>query len=316
MPFRDSVSAEFGNAWWLKSSPHTYVDAMNRSGIAVYAAANWDEGFTGHGPSFTFNNLRTPKKLILGPGKHCDWTTVLKETGFDIVTEELRFFDYWLHGIDNGVMREPAVTYYTYNEAPDRAWKSSKVWPLRAEQRTAFYLRDGALATDKPTSPDGATRKQVSYDTEAEAFWTSGMTFLTEPLAQDTEVTGHPSARLWIVVVLHRRGHHRAHRRCGAGRHAHLRWHRGKTARLAACHGKAAVRQPGIALASVHAGFGTAAHAGRSRRGAVRIPAGARTSSRQVTASGSRCNSRIPARRRKSIPRPRSPCYIAPMRLR
>ncbi|HEU5134108.1 MAG TPA: CocE/NonD family hydrolase [Steroidobacteraceae bacterium] len=198
VPFRDSVSAEFGNAWWIQSSPHTYADAINRSGIAVYAAANWAEGFTGHGPSYTFNNLRTPKKLILGPGKHCDWATVLTETGFDLVTEELRFFDYWLRGIDNGVMREPAVTYYTYNEAPDRAWKSSTAWPPRGGNRTAFYLSPGALSTVKPGKTDGASRMQVRYDTDGEAFWTSGLSFVTAPLGTDTEVTGHASARLWI----------------------------------------------------------------------------------------------------------------------
>ncbi len=199
VPFRDSVSKDFGNTWWLHSSPHTYAEAINRSGIAVYSATNWAEGFTGHGPPYTFNNLRTPKKIILGPGKHCDWATVLTETGFDLVTEELRFFDHWLRGIDNGVMREPAVTYYTYNEAPERAWKSSKVWPLANEKRTAFYLAQGALATQKPASADGATRMQVRYDTDAESFWSTGMTFVTEPLARDTEVTGHASARLWLA---------------------------------------------------------------------------------------------------------------------
>jgi predicted acyl esterase len=197
VPFRDSQSAEFGNAWWLKSSPHSYVDTINRSGIAVYAAANWAEGFTGHGPTYTFNNLRTPKKLILGPGRHCDWATVLTDTGFDLVTEELRFFDYWLRGIDNGVMREPAVTYYTYNAARERAWKSSPTWPPRAT-RTAFYLADGALRPEPPAGGEGTTRKPVTHDTEAEAFWANGMTFLTTPLTQDTEVTGHPTARLWL----------------------------------------------------------------------------------------------------------------------
>jgi len=198
VPFRDSLSQEFGSAWWLKSSPHTYADTINRSGIAVYAAVNWAEGFTGHGPAYTFNNLRTPKKLILGPGKHCDWATVLTETGFDLVTEELRFFDHWLRGIDNGVMREPAVTYYTYNEAPERAWKYSKTWPPRGGKRTAFYLSSGALSPGKPPSAGGETRMQVRYDTDAEAFWASGLTFATPPLSRDTEITGHATARLWI----------------------------------------------------------------------------------------------------------------------
>ena len=71
---------------------------------------------------------------------------MLKDTGFDIVVEELRFFDHWLRGIDNGVMREPAVTYYTYNEAPEKSWKSSPVWPLKNERRTRFLLRRRALS--------------------------------------------------------------------------------------------------------------------------------------------------------------------------
>jgi len=199
VPFRDSESKEFGNAWWLKSSPHAYADTINRSGIPVYAAVNWAEGFTGHGPAYTFNNLRTPKKLLLGPGKHCDWATVLTETGFDLVTEELRFFDHWLRGIDNGVMREPAVTYYTYNEAPERAWKTSKTWPPRGGKRTAFYLGPGVLSMEKPDSAAGDSRMQVRHDTDAEAFWSSGMTFVTATLTKDTEVTGHASARLWIA---------------------------------------------------------------------------------------------------------------------
>ncbi|HEY6125034.1 MAG TPA: CocE/NonD family hydrolase [Steroidobacteraceae bacterium] len=197
VPYRDSVSEAFGNAWWVKSSPSTYRGDINKSGIAVYAATNWAEGFTGYGPPFTFNNLRTPKKLIFGPGKHCDWSTVLKDTGFDIVVEELRFFDHWLRGIDNGVMREPAVTYYTYNEAPAKAWKSSRTWPLKNERRTRFYLGDGTLDSRAPAA--GESRMQVIYGVDDASFWKSGMTFVSAPLEHDMEVTGHPVAHVWLA---------------------------------------------------------------------------------------------------------------------
>ena len=198
VPFRDSVSKEFGNAWWIKSSPSTYRDAINKSGIAVYAATNWAEGFTGYGPPFTFNNLTTPKKLILGPGRHCDWSTVLETTGFDIVVEELRFFDHWLRGIDNGVMREPSVTYYTYNEAPPRAWKSAARWPLAEEQRVPYYFDAGSLAP-APAAGTGETRKQVEYGVTDAGFWKSGMSFAGPPLEKDTEITGHPVAHVWLA---------------------------------------------------------------------------------------------------------------------
>jgi predicted acyl esterase len=199
VPFRDSVSQDFGNAWWLKSSPSTYRDAIAASGIAVYAATNWAEGFTGYGPPFTFNNLKNPRKLIFGPGKHCDWSTVLQTTGFDIVVEELRFFDHWLRGIDNGVMREPAVTYYTYNEAPERAWRQSPVWPLADERRTPYYLHSGGLSTSSPREARSDTRMQVRYGVDDTTFWTSGMSFVTAPLEKDLQVTGHPVITLWLA---------------------------------------------------------------------------------------------------------------------
>ena len=69
VPFRDSVSEDFGNPWWIKSSPSTYRDDINKSGIAVYAATNWAEGFTGYGPPFTFNNLRYAEETHLRAGQ-------------------------------------------------------------------------------------------------------------------------------------------------------------------------------------------------------------------------------------------------------
>ena len=199
VPYRDSVSKEFGNAWWIKSSPSTYRDAINKSGIAVYAATNWAEGFTGYGPPFTFNNLATPKKLIFGPGRHCDWSTVLKETGFDIVVEELRFFDHWLRGIDNGVMREAPVTYFTYNEPAEKAWKSSRAWPLQNERRTPFHFGAGTLSPAQPATTPGETRMRVNYGVDDTTFWKSGMTFVTAALEVDTEITGHPVAHVWLA---------------------------------------------------------------------------------------------------------------------
>jgi len=109
VPYRDSLSQSLNERWAIKSSPTTYWQNILKSKIAVYVAANWDEGSTKYGSFFTFNNLTNPHKIIVGPATHCDWTTVLKETGFDIIVEEHRFFDHWLKGIDNGVMRKRRV---------------------------------------------------------------------------------------------------------------------------------------------------------------------------------------------------------------
>jgi putative CocE/NonD family hydrolase len=204
LPFRDSRSDAVDADWWVKSSPSAYLPALKRSTFGVYAAANWEEAGTKPGAFFTFNNLpRSNTKLLIGPGTHCAWSEVKAKTGFSIVTEELRFFDYWLKGVDNGVMDEPRVTYFTYNASPASVWRSAKSWPLPNEQRTDFYLGKGALSTRKPRAA-GADPTPMSPPAPATAIFispqTGGLTYLTEPLKADLEVTGHPVMHLWIAT--------------------------------------------------------------------------------------------------------------------
>jgi putative CocE/NonD family hydrolase len=95
-------------------------------------------------------------------------------------------------------MREPAVTYYTYNEAGPAAWKSSPRWPLAAEKRVPYYFESGSLAA-APPGPAGETRKQVEYGVTDASFWKTGMSFAGAPLEKDLEVTGHPVVHVWLA---------------------------------------------------------------------------------------------------------------------
>lgn len=196
-PYRDSMAENFPEQWWLKSSPHSYAKAINASKIAVYTAGNWDEAGTKYGVPLIYNNIDLPKKMIFGPAHHCDWATVLQETGFDIVIEEHRFFDYWLKGIENGVMKEAPITYYTYNQSPDKLWQTATSWPLPNEHRTVFYLDHNFLVPK--AGARGSNEMQVRYDVEDKTFTDTGMTFTTAPLAEDTQITGHATIKLWLA---------------------------------------------------------------------------------------------------------------------
>ena len=200
-PFRDSIAENFNNQWWLQSSPHRFKDIIEESGIAIYSAANLDEEGPGYGPAFTFNNLSNPRKFVIGPATHCDWTTVMNQTGFDILTEELRFFDHWLKGIDNGVMEEAPVTYYTYNlndtDIGLPGWKTAETWPLPQQNLTAFNLTPEGL-TRESVGGSGTLTAKVDYDISNENFWEKGLQFTTEPLARDVQITGHPVLHLWL----------------------------------------------------------------------------------------------------------------------
>jgi len=202
LPFRDSYSVlltdEDSKQWWIKSSPSTYKDQINASGIAMYMAVNWDEGSTKPGPFFAINNFTIPAKLIIGPGVHCDWGTSMKLTGFDITVEERRFFDYWLKGIDNGIMDEDPVYYYTYNAPEGSEWRSAKKWPLPEEKRVEYFLGDGSLSTKEPTGINAKDQTIVTYDVRPGDVIAGRLVYETAPLSEDVQVTGHPTINLWV----------------------------------------------------------------------------------------------------------------------
>jgi len=206
-PFRDSVAANIPEVWWAKSSPHTYWSTVLESGIAVYAAANWDEAATKYGAFFTYNNLTGPRRLIVGPKPHCAWFDVEGDTGFDLLVEERRFFDYWLKDIDNGIMDEPGVYYYTYNESKDKEWRASPTWPLANEKRTEYFFGAKTLGTTAPTEALAKTDQVVDYTVAQGTTSTTssptprGIAFATEPLTADVRVTGHPVAELWVATT-------------------------------------------------------------------------------------------------------------------
>jgi putative CocE/NonD family hydrolase len=197
VPFRDSVATKIPEQWWVKSSPHTYLEQINASGIAFYVAVNWNEAATKYGAFFTLNNLKGAAKLIAGPAEHCAWFTVEKQTGFDIAVEERRFFDYWLKGIYNGVRDEPKVYYYTYNEAAETTWRSASAWPLPEEKRTPYFLGDKTLDVAMPASASAADETTVDYSSTPMNL-AGGLVYETPPLTAAVRITGHPLADLWI----------------------------------------------------------------------------------------------------------------------
>ena len=200
VPFRDSVADAIpGVAWWIKTSPHLSLDKIKESKVALYLASNWDEGYTKYGSFFTFNNVDNPAKLIVGPAAHCAWFTVQMTTGFEIAVEERRFFDYWLKDIDNGIMAEPKVYYYTYNAPAGQEWSASDAWPLSNEVRTPYYLAaDGGLSTAAPGAADAKDAVTTDYTVTAATLVDKAVLFATEPLAADVQVTGHPVLELWV----------------------------------------------------------------------------------------------------------------------
>lgn len=223
-PYRDTLLDETGKPLHLEWSPSSYIDEINASGVAIYHLGGWFDMY----PLDTllwFKNLTVPQKAILLPWSHNG------SEGFDLIAEHLRWFDYWLKGIDNGIMDEPPITYYVMGAPEDEAWRTTSEWPLPNQQLTPFYflpgpsgsvdsVNDGLLWLEPPTDPDGKDEYTVDYTTTSgkPSRWTDGygggygysdmtsndergLTYTTASLEGDVEVTGHPVVHLWVTAT-------------------------------------------------------------------------------------------------------------------
>ncbi len=119
-------------------------------------------GAWGHGPS------QTTGDIDFGPCAMIDSNAV-----------GVRWFDYWLKGIDNGLATEPPVKLFTMGT---NEWKFEKEYPLARTQYVEYYLDsdggansyrgDGRLSWDKPSS-NSATDK-YTYDPDMPVPSTGG----------------------------------------------------------------------------------------------------------------------------------------------
>ena len=159
------------DAYWERAN---FLDKLKDVRIPAFHQSGW---FDGDGIGSKLNYLRMKsyghpfQKLILGPWGHTDQATRrIGEIDFgpqaiiDLPKLYLRWFDYWLKGIQNGIIKEPLVNIFIMNT---NKWLSDNVYPLSFTQFQKFYLEskgkantskgDGRLTTEVPaydSSPD------------------------------------------------------------------------------------------------------------------------------------------------------------------
>ncbi len=214
--YRDASPALVGPRADGPNSLAMLAPAIGSSGIAVYNWGGWRD-FASVDTLLWDANLPGPRKLTMGPWSHGpNERGDKREAAARILQpiEQLRWLDYWLKGIDNGVMREQAVNFAIMNEGDDFSWASAPAWPPRKTrmQRLAFR-KDGSLGA-------GSGPEQLSFTVDAETTLgnhtryhdaiglgptrypdlvehaAKGLSFTTAPLARDLTVIGSPVIEL------------------------------------------------------------------------------------------------------------------------
>jgi putative CocE/NonD family hydrolase len=220
--FRNSYMPEINDMPAIVTSPITYSDEIKSSGVLMYNVAGWyDQASTSQLGAWKLWG----GKLIIGPWIH-ELTVDTEIPKIELLQiETLRWMDYTLKGIQNGIDNEPPIYYYTINAPENKEWKFTSQWPLPNQKLTKYYfdagptetvssINDGCLRTSRPRFSSSDTYR-VDYSVqvfngrfkENARFWDGdmtegtdkkGLTYTSERLSADMEITGHPVVHLWV----------------------------------------------------------------------------------------------------------------------
>lgn len=107
---------------------------------ATYVVGGWRDIFADVAVR-TFNELKSPRKLLLGPWKHIfpDLAAVAP-IGFSAQMQ--RWFDRWLKDALNGIDEEPAAAFYVYGSDE---WRGSRAFPPSGTTVSEVHLLDSPL---------------------------------------------------------------------------------------------------------------------------------------------------------------------------
>ncbi len=179
---------------------------------------------------------RQHRKLIVGPWVHggelaqsvdeVDFGPTAAGAFVDVTGIHIRWFDYWLKGIANGILDEPPVKLFVMGQ---NVWRDENEWPLARTRYTLYYLHsrgransrfgDGLLGAElpeeeqadtyqydprNPASSKGGPRVNSSYvgvlfDQQELEKRNDLLVYSTPPLKVDTEVTGPVRVKLWAA---------------------------------------------------------------------------------------------------------------------
>jgi predicted acyl esterase len=176
--------------------------------VPFYSAGNWD-GWNHHlrGNIEAFEHAPSKnKKLRVHMGGHT-YAFYTEEGKMDM----LRWYDYWLKGINTGIMDEPPVKLCVRISARECKWRFEDEFPIQRTQYTKFYLspepaggvvkgslNDVSLSKTAPAAPGRLTYDAGPASSGRGRRGIPGASFVTEPLTEDVEVTGHVNLVMWV----------------------------------------------------------------------------------------------------------------------
>ena len=177
--YRDWIAHPDYDDYWRKVSVEEQFDEI---GIPVHTQGGFFDifgqgtlrGYMGVSKKGATEQARKGSHMVIGPWEHgvsqrvgdMDWGPA---AAIDTEALQLRWFDYWLKGTDNGLAEEPPVKVFVMGR---NEWRYESEYPLAGTEYKPLYLSsggaangshgDGALSWEKPSGD--AESDEYSYD--------------------------------------------------------------------------------------------------------------------------------------------------------
>jgi len=213
---------------WRFSEAHREIEVPNLdfSGWFDHCCGTMDH-LSGMQENARTEVAREQTKLVIGP-----WNHVMPgqrkignfdfgpEASLDVTGAIIRWFDYWLKGLENGTPEEPPVRYFVMGSG---RWRSSGSWPPAVDEEIEFFIDSEGNAASAVGSgtlnqaiPGGGPCDCYRYDPKdpVPTLWTQALFtmpqdrreleyrsdilyYRTPPLDEALEVVGHPRTVLY-----------------------------------------------------------------------------------------------------------------------
>ncbi|NHI92613.1 MAG: CocE/NonD family hydrolase [Candidatus Lokiarchaeota archaeon] len=202
----------------------TQKDKIEKLNIPFYTWSSWWDSTTANATIYRFLYFKNPQKAVIGDWDHkalhranpfFSHKNTAKPIKDDQIIDWVKFYKDCLN--DNFGDKK-VLYYYTMGE---EKWKRTTIWPPKNQEMTSWYLNKNNLLTkEKPKDEHGVDKYAVNYDVttgirnrwytllsvpifypDREEQDKKLLTYTSEPLEEDIEITGHPEITLFLKTT-------------------------------------------------------------------------------------------------------------------
>ena len=177
--FRDVLDHPANDPYWAMTDVSL---KFNEIDVPILQVAGWFDlalnvsltNFSGILKNGRSEQCRKAQRLIVGPWGHLNvGERKIGEIDFgpeaviDVETLRLKWLDYWLKGVDNGIIHSPCVRIFLMGE---NRWVDLETWPPMEARFEPMYFREGS-ERNKTSLNDGRLTFEVPENVEkADSF--------------------------------------------------------------------------------------------------------------------------------------------------